>query len=181
MSKVFDVSRPGTTPANPTSKPVIVGPTVQDPSITLNGVGDRRTAAPAPAGPRKIEISDGAMSAAPALPVEPTAPAPEAPAAPTEPAPEPEAPAEEAQAIADTALSETVSAPDVPTTQQVSDEDLANIDHNQPLQLPPHYHTSPIRTVFLVLLTLLLAAAILDVLLDADMVVIQGFPHTNFL
>ncbi len=42
--KVFDVRRPGRAPASSTSRPLIVGhkPQINDPSVTVNGVGLRR-------------------------------------------------------------------------------------------------------------------------------------------
>jgi hypothetical protein len=87
--KVFDVMRPGRAPANSTSKPVIVGhkPMVQDPSVTMNGVGDSRALLDSR---KKIAITAHDAPAAVPVAVAP-APAPSAPAVPSMPAPEPPA------------------------------------------------------------------------------------------
>jgi hypothetical protein len=95
--KVFDVMRPGRAPANSTSKPVIVGhkPQVQDPSVTVNGVGEAR---PLLDSRKKISITahDGDTAAGqapkppvPAIPSLPKA-APEVPVAAPATMPEPQ-------------------------------------------------------------------------------------------
>jgi hypothetical protein len=192
--KVFDVTRPGKTPAPAASKPVIVGhkPQVQDPSVTVNGVGERRPLG----GHKKIEVTSGTHMPPIEVPNEPEAPVkaediPETevdalaevaiegvndgqaavePELTAEAAPQiqPGAPRKPIAPLPENALAETTAAPD-PEPQGIVVSDHAA------------QHSSAGKSILLVVIVILLAVAILNVLLDADMVKVEGLPHTDFL
>ena len=125
--KVFDVSRPGKTPASPTSKPVILGhkPEAQASQAAVSGVGEtrpllvRRKIEITPTGDVQVEKAEAKTpeTAVPPqvemsktnevvpLPAPEPKPAPETPAQPTE---------AEKEALAAAALDAVTGAPDVP-------------------------------------------------------------------
>lgn len=150
--KVFDVMRPGKSPAAATSKPVIIGhkPTVQDRSVSMNGVGEHQTLldarqkinlGPAPgfrppvpeAAENKTLPETEAPSAAPTEPPAAAAPAPETAATPIAPPPldkptpnepllEEETPVQngEASGAPSPAPAATSPAPETPAPQPIS-------------------------------------------------------------
>lgn len=196
--KVFDVMRPGRAPANSTSKPVIVShkPMIQDPSVTMNGVGEPRSLL---SSRQKITITpvDGNTAPQPVAPpaVAPAQPAPSAPVAapvpaspvapdlastpvnvPSHPAEAPLPPAPQA------AIQPAVIHPTPPEDVMLDDMPAPIVDDHvesiAPRSVGPK--TFPWKTVILVAAIVLLALAVLDILLDGDFIS-WNVPHTHFL
>jgi hypothetical protein len=194
-AKVFDVMRPGKAPASPSSKPVIVGhkPEVKDPSVTLNGIAEREPLKTH----KKIEVTTGTRMPPIEVPNEPDAPLqpqithdniPEkevealatvaldnitesdlakAPAA-GPPQVQPGAPRTPVPPLPADALLETTAAPEVEA------EGIVVSNHGAA-------HSSVGKTVVLVLVVVVLALAIFNVLLDAELLKLEAVPHTDFL
>lgn len=193
--RVFDVMRPGRAPASATSKPVIVNttPGVQDPLVTMNGVGEPRRMLDAK---KKIEIkpSDAAAQATPepaliAVPdIKSSSSIPEA--APTQPleAPEPSTiPQEIRSSIPEQPAPSDATLPPSPIEPAVTDDDMLD---NMPAPIVDEHHVSvshqigprtfPWKLVIMIVIVVLLAVVVLDVLLDADFISWK-IPHTRFL
>lgn len=180
--------RPGKAPASPSSKPVIVGhkPQVKDTSVTVNGVGER----PPMAAHKKIEVTTGMHMPPIEVPNEPD-PAPvithdnlpekEVEALATvaldnitdkdlaeaePPKVEPGAAHKPIPPLPADALLETTAAPEVDTEGIVVSNHAAKSG-------------SAVRTIMLVLIVLVLAAVILDILLDAGFIKSDALPQTD--
>lgn len=184
--KVFDIMRPGKAQPSPTSRPIIVGhkPQVQDSTLT-----DK----PAPAADKppvkaKRELMDGhdEVSVEPPAPTEVAEPSATAAAsvppmqspAPTEPEPEPLAQSvpepEQPEASAD----EIPAAP--PESAALAETEPAVIA--QPVVSFHHKHAGkhPLKWLAVLVIILVLAAVILDILLDAGAITVTNIPHTHF-
>lgn len=192
--KIFDVARPGRSPASSTSRPLIVGhkPQVRDPAVTVNGVGYRRplmdprqkvnvdTNAAAPpqviqpsqisqAGPASVQTGVIAAPIAPSAPSVPSAPSAPAPA----PAPQsttiPGQPGAPIQPILhDDALLDNLPAPNI-------DEEQIVMSAHMPRQSGAVW-----SIVLTVVAVVLVAFLVLDILLDAGFLD-WNIPHTHFL
>jgi hypothetical protein len=188
--KVFDVTRPGKTPAPPSGKPVIVGhrPVVKDSSV--NGITERAPLATH----KKIEVTTGTRMP----PIE----------VPNEPGPtitHDNIPEKEVEAIATVALDSTTETDLTPAfiedkTAKVEpgverkpvtplpDDDLleTTIVPEAPTEgIVVSNHASKSgsvgRTIILIIIVLVLALVILDVLLDAGFIKLDVFPQTDLL
>lgn len=143
---------------------------------------------------------------APPTAAEPAAEEPEA----AVPAPEPETPAPEAPAeepAPATPAAEPAATPDIPTSTSSSvpdsppEETALPADPLKPEEAPPypkidplfdesghivvshhnHHQRHALKVLGLLLLIVLLAAVAVDLLLDLDLLNLEGLPHTNFL
>lgn len=190
--KVFDVVRPGKVLASPTSRPVIVGqkPITQDDQFVT------------PPDRQLMEHKQMDNLSAPSTPQAVTLPAAPEPTVPVEPAANeridlPSSTFEEKPTPQGIAVAQTVSVPDQeiqpsvthdPVMEQAiaeADEKLLS-DSSAPLidQAIISQHVSPKRTVKIVLLVLviiLLLVVIVDLLLDANLLKLNGIPHTRFI
>lgn len=201
--KVFDVMRPGRTPADPTSKPVIARPQVQDPNITVNGIGESRKIEVFSGAHRQppievpndeqqeaqLESAEAAVANARPEPAHPLDASPDL--LPSQPQPEVPAPVESGSAgdpllqtpeedLSDVAASmRSESGYSVPVSPagmppgSTEGQGVVVSDH------PPH-SGSRAKVIVLLVVILLLGLAIFDILLDAGFFVLNGVPHTTF-
>ena len=204
--KVFDVMKPGKALANPSARPIIVGhkPKVQDSVSGVSGVGERALSH----GKHKIELTHHEEpEEKKEAPVAPMAKTPEST---KEPAPKPSAPAVVAVAastmhaedpaapsaakpesapeadnsmkpIFDTPPGETDTPPPAPDTAIAFDDTPAPVPDQEQIVVSHHGPLDePFKVIGLLLLIIILAAVALNILIDADVLKVDGVPHTNF-
>jgi hypothetical protein len=198
--KVFDVMRPGRAPASATSKPIIVGhkPQVQDNSVTT-GIAHHP---PLLDGHRKIEINPAAGAARPMTPPAPQPQSvPPAPAQPPQPPVAPQAPAAPSRPLMPPATPVPVvpPLPAVPAPHPATPVHVvqtpSNGEEDDLLDALPAPDVAPVKEISIsphvpqpktmwrwiipAIIVLLVAAIILDLLLDASFITLS-VPHTHF-
>jgi hypothetical protein len=194
--KVFDVMRPGRTPAPSTSKPVIVGhkPQVRDTSVAVQGIGLPVHRPLMNAAKRVIVQPTTPSAAAPASEIKPTPPSlaasqpttpPAAPATPLIPTPGPPS------ATTPSIPEPPVAVPPSPHTLQnepTAPEDML-LDDIRPLIDETHEKIVsrkvgpgefPWKNILLIATIMVLLVLLLDILADAEFVN-TTLPHTDFL
>lgn len=170
----FDVVRPGMAPASPTSRPVIAQPQQPDPVIAPKPVTPPAAPAPQPAiAPLAQVVQSPQPPIAPTPPV--AAPAPQAPPASivdrlrTQPAQQQPAAGSPAPAPVPVAPPEKPQTPDP--------QDFFKPD-SKPANAKAHKR-SIVSEILAIVAIVVLLAAIVDILLDAEIINLP-LPHTNF-
>lgn len=160
---VFDVMRPGRTPASPTSRPVVNSQKpVQDTSVTVGASSAPRLNVSPPA-PARIQTDVPTPQPTPSQPGSSSYATPPAP----QPRPAQQPPLSVRQEVGEAAVVGQVAAP----------EGVVQESHHEH---PAHaQHHSVLSEVLAIVAIVLLIAVILNILVDADVLDLP-IPHTNF-
>lgn len=173
--QIFDVVRPGATPASPTSRPVIAQTAISDPNVAMSGVGEAAQLRQA------RQVPPQSVQPQPVQP-QPNPPLADDPASRPESQPVSSPPAPYQPVV--------VSRPSYrPQNMPPSGNNPLPAEAGPPLSVQPpaqvpvpsHYPNKKgiISEVLAVLAIVLLLAVIMNILLDAEVINLP-LPHTNF-